>query len=164
MGLGARIFAKNRMFLQDLQNLDPESLRAWCDTLSRGLKHQTINRNGAPYLTRYFAAGWNPWNRAAAGAAVYLHHFAASDPPGAVHSHPWKWSASLILVGGYREFRCTGGQAIARDFVPGDVNLLPPSATHRIELLGADCWTLFIVGPYLQDWAFYPECNHGQLE
>ena len=131
--------------------------RTWCEALARTLQVQHIPRNDRPYLERYFAAGWSPTNRRS-GPAIFLHHFVASDSND-VHSHPWGWSASLILVGGYREERCgPGGQVIVREYHPGDVNVLEANDTHRIDLLSADCWTVFLAGQYEHAWAFAPHC------
>src|SRR3569833_1249508 len=80
--------------------------RTWCERLAKALPVQHITRDGKPYLERYFAAGWSPLNKQS-GPAIFLHHFVASDSATEVHSHPWGWSASLILTGGYREQRCT---------------------------------------------------------
>ena len=137
-------------------NLDPELTRVWCETLAGECQSQGIDRGGKPYLTRYFVAGWTPYSRRIA-PALYLHHFHASDPIDSVHSHPWTWGMSVILVGGYREIRCE--PCSLREYHPGDVNILTPDVKHRVELLGADCWTLFMAGPYLQPWAFMPSCD-----
>jgi hypothetical protein len=137
--------------------MDPGVARAWCETLARGLPSQDIRPQGAaPYLRRYFVAGWSPRN-GAAGPAVFLHHFLSSDPDDAVHSHPWTWGLSLILVGGYIEQRLTEDDELAaRTYHPGEVNVLTPVDRHRIVLLERDCWTLFLAGPYGQPWTFYP--------
>jgi len=141
-------------------------MRAWCDAITHGLKQQAIDRDGLPYLMRYFAAGSNPWDRSTTNVAIYLHHFVSSDAIGLVHSHPWLWCESLILVGSYREYRCdAAGNQTVRDYHPGDVNTLDRRTKHRIELLTPDVWTLFLVGPYLQPWAFEADCgsNPGSL-
>jgi hypothetical protein len=137
----------------------PESLaRMWCLEVSRGLRSQTIEPDGIPYLVRYFAAGWNPFTRQGEGA-IYLHHFVGSDPQTAVHSHPWTWGTSLVLVGGYREERCTpDGTRTVHTYHPGEVNVLAPGDRHRVDLLGTECWTLFLAGRYGQPWAFFPRC------
>lgn len=36
---------------------------------------------------------------------LYLHKFHRGDDDEALHSHPWKWSCSFILAGGYSEER-----------------------------------------------------------
>jgi hypothetical protein len=132
--------------------------RAWCVSLASTLEVERIDRNGAPYLCRYYAAGYSPHNKKAQ-ASIYLHHFLASDPYTQVHSHPWSWSLSLILVGGYREHRCqANGLVLVREFRPGEVNVITANDEHRIELLAEDCWTLFCAGSYAQPWRFSPAC------
>jgi hypothetical protein len=139
--------------------LDETMARQWCADLASRLPMQDIRPHDVPYLTRYFCAGWSPFHKQGSGA-VFLHHFVASDPNGAVHSHPWAWGCSLILVGGYTEHRCTqAGRHSVRTYTPGDVNVLQPGDRHRIDLLGADCWTLFLAGPYAQAWGFFPTCE-----
>lgn len=139
--------------------------RAWCQTFARTLQVQHISPNGVPYLERYFAAGWSPTNKRAPAGAIFLHHFVASDPDDAVHSHPWGWSASLILAGGYREERCSeDGQLSVREFHPGEVNVIEADDKHRIDLLAADCWSLFLAGNYKQAWQFAPRCGGGSVD
>ena len=131
---------------------------AWARRLARTLDVQQIHPQGRPYLERYYAAGWHPRSRQP-GPALFLHHFVGSDPAESVHSHPWSWSASLILSGGYREERCSSpGLREVREYRPGDVNILRPDDRHRIDLLESDCWTLFLVGDYAQPWGFSPRC------
>ena len=129
----------------------------WARRLSRSLEVTQIHPQGVPYLERYYAAGWNPRTRRS-GPALFLHHFVGSDPATAVHSHPWAWSASVILAGGYREERCTDVGTQVREYQPGDLNVLRATDRHRIDLIGADCWTLFLVGDYQQPWGFSPRC------
>jgi hypothetical protein len=132
--------------------------RAWCETLASTLQVQHIAPNGTPYLERYFASGWSPTNRRP-GPAIFLHHFVASDPDDQVHSHPWGWSASLIVVGGYREERCVEGQMVVREYHPGDVNVLEADDQHRIDLLSGDCWSVFMAGSFAKAWTFAPRCE-----
>jgi hypothetical protein len=135
-----------------------DQAQAWCRALAPLLEVQHIRPQGKPYLERYFVAGWSPSNRRKVKASAFLHHFVSSDPDNEVHNHPWGWSCSLILVGGYREYRC--GQHTAtevKDYRPGDVNILEAQDReaqdrHRIELLERDCWTLFLVGEVTQSW------------
>lgn len=143
--------------------MNEAAARRWCLALAPHCAVQHILRDERPYLDRYFVAGWSPTRRGggAVGASVFLHHFLASDASTEVHSHPWTWSASLILVGGYRETRCLGGQRSDHEYRAGDVNVLEPDVRHRIDLLGADCWTLFLAGAYGQPWDFSPVCGAG---
>jgi len=94
------------------------------------------------------------------GPAVFLHHFLGSDLADEVHSHPWTWAASVILVGSYQEHRCDAqGRHTERTFGPGDINVLEPHVRHRIELVTDDCWTLVLAGEYQQSWTFFPSCG-----
>jgi hypothetical protein len=139
--------------------MDDDAARVWCETMARTLGVQEIRPQGKLYLDRYYAAGWHPARRQP-GPALFLHHFLASDPDDQVHSHPWGWSASVILVGGYREHRCQpGGGVTVQEYRPGDVNILEATDKHRIDLLGRDCWTLFLAGSFQQMWKFHPLCT-----
>lgn len=142
-------------------SLSERAALAWCHGLARSLPKQVIDRDGKPYLERYFAAGWSPTNRRS-GPAVFLHRFVASDSFTTVHSHPWGWSASLILVGGYTEERCLpDGTKTTKQYKPGDVNIIEPDDRHRIDLLTQECWTLFLAGHFEKAWDFMPTCDGG---
>jgi hypothetical protein len=133
--------------------------RSWCEGLAQRLRVERIRPTGEPYLDRYYAAGWNPITKAR-GPAVFLHHFLGSDPANEVHSHPWTWAVSILLVGGYEEQRCdAGGYATIRRYWPGEVNVLEPQVRHRIHLLTDDCWTLFLAGDFQQAWSFHASCG-----
>lgn len=139
--------------------LDEAVVRAWCQFIARPLACDHISPKGTPYLDRYFVAGWNPTTRRP-GPSMFLHHFLGSDPDGAVHSHPWEFGLSVILVGRYREERCLDdGAKVVRDFGPGDVNVIHANDRHRIELLTGDVWSLFLTGAVVQSWNFSPLCR-----
>jgi hypothetical protein len=149
------------MDLRVTATLADQDTRAWCRALAGTLPGQRIAPKGVPYLDRYFAAGWSPGARKS-GPAIFLHHFVASDPAVEVHSHPWGWSASVILAGAYREERCIGhgvDHRRVREYGPGDVNVLRADDRHRIDLLTPDCWTLFLAGSFEKPWAFAPGCG-----
>jgi hypothetical protein len=139
--------------------MNPNDARTWCQQLAAMVPKQQIDRpGGVRYLDRYYVGGWSPATRRP-GPAVFLHHFLGSDDTMTVHSHPWVWAASLILVGAYREYRCDPEGAVSvRDYLPGEVNILQPGDRHRIELLTEDVWTLFLAGAFGQAWAFSPAC------
>jgi hypothetical protein len=143
----------------DSAALDPLFMLAWCEAIARTVPSLEIRRDPAVrYLTRYFLAGWHP-NAARPGPALFLHEFHTSDPATEVHSHPWGWSQSLILVGGYREFRCEAGAELeAIDYRPGAINILKATTMHRIELLEGKCWTLFLASAYARPWEFKSAC------
>jgi hypothetical protein len=149
-------FWRTRPFL-GLSGMD--NAREWCEQIvARRPPSQRIPLNGPPYLTRYFLSGWNPVTKGP-GPSVYLHHFVASDPADQVHSHPWDWALSVILVGGYVEHRCQGDASLeTRTFRPGDINTLRANDRHRIELLGPECWSLFLVGAFEKPWDFVASC------
>lgn len=132
--------------------------RAWCVNMARTLPVQHISPAGTPYLDRYYAAGWSPTNKRS-GPAIFLHHFLASDPNDSVHSHPWGWSASMILCGGYREERCdVDGNLTTREYPPGSINVLTADDKHRIDLIAEDCWSLFLAGNFERAWDFTAKC------
>jgi len=101
-------------------------------------------QHGEPYLERYYLCGIGQWR-------AYLHRFVASDPDRGLHDHPWGWSASLILCGGYREAR-EDGMHYHR---PGAINVIRGETFHRILLdPHATAWTLFVHGPRVKEWGF----------
>lgn len=137
--------------------LNDAAMRIWCERWAHALQVQRIARDGRPYLDRYFVAGWNPFARRG-DSAIFLHHFVASDEPGKFHTHPWDYSVSVILAGGYREQRCIAGAVMTRDYVAGDLNVLTADDQHRVEVLDADCWTLFLAGRFITRWRFVDGC------
>lgn len=148
--------------------------------IARFFPRRTImNRDGtAPYLDRWYLLGaprmpdgsWpfdddgSPrpgivWHD---GLGQYLHRFHASDSDRAPHNHPFKWSVSLILSGGYVEERVCflpDGRRYSRirHLRPGMVNFIRANDYHRVHLVREDAWTLFLVGPKTQGWGFLEE-------
>jgi hypothetical protein len=107
------------------------------------------------YLTRYYLLGGpdtegmeHHGNKA--GWGLYLHHFHRSDDAGDLHNHPWKWSISFILRGGYWEDRVDGRRFRA----PWTFNFIRNSTFHRVDLAEKDAWTLFFAGPRVGSWGF----------
>ena len=108
---------------------------------------------------------------------VFVHRFVASDTPNEVHSHPWEWSVSLILAGAYREIKYTWKPKLMTTstetrrkieaveltnrrealFTPFDINTIDYHDAHRVELIGKECWTLFVHGPRKSTWGFANE-------
>lgn len=87
---------------------------------------------------------------------VYLHRFHRSDDDGELHNHPWKWSLSLVLVGGYREERRGPGDVVhVRIVRPWRLNIIRHDDFHRVDLLEDDAWSLFLAGPRTQNWGFW---------
>lgn len=86
-----------------------------------------------------------------------LHHFGRSDHDREHHNHPFNWSISLILVGGYTEERVDSkGGITTKRFRPGMVNIIRRNDFHRIELTNQElgCWTFFIAGKRVGEWGF----------
>jgi hypothetical protein len=144
--LGA-LGARGRTFL--------ESLPERHNSASSGHGYQpmtrhTIHGEAGPYLTRYTLAvgrGEGPW-------ALHVHRFHRGDADSAFHGHPWRWALSLMLAGGYVEYRPAHGRVSERGVFPGQINLLTGETLHRVDLLGAEAWTLFLTGPKGGSWAF----------
>lgn len=108
---------------------------------------------------------------------VFVHRFVASDTPAEVHNHPWLWCVSLILAGAYREIKYTWKPKLMvastethrqieaveltnrREalFTPFDINTIDYHDAHRVELIGKECWTLFVHGPRKSTWGFASE-------
>ena len=119
----------------------------------------------SPYLTRFYVSpdrAW--WRRHLPG--VFLHWFHRSDADRELHCHPWRWSVSLVLSGGYVEERLNEDFAridfrVARSmhegrnlptgerrFVPGTINVIHDTTFHRVTLLDKrGALTFFIAGP-----------------
>ena len=100
--------------------------------------------------------------RAITAARPYLHYFFRGDEDREVHNHPWSRSVSLILTGGYKEYRW---MPLTREFEtrylrPGNLNFIKRNDFHRVELYnGQGCWTLFLsMGRVMEsngrDWSF----------
>lgn len=127
----------------------------WCAT--KGASH-FIYRKGRLYLARFYLFGGDgegraPGWRGRTTRCLYLHHFFTSDPDG-LHNHPWKLAWSIILTGGYLEWRKVPnrnldreGYITMRSFMrrPGSINVIRPEDYHRAVLFdpAAGCWTLF---------------------
>lgn len=96
------------------------------------------------YLSRWYLI---PRNRF---LNVYLHRFDSSDYDDALHDHPWH-SLSFMLKGELLEY--------SFKFVRHIPWLFPVFRTakfaHRLEVVKAPVWTLFITGPRIRQWGFY---------
>ena len=93
--------------------------------------------------------------------SVFVHEFKRGDSDAEYHNHPWKFSFSLILAGGYLEERVhrlidCSYRVIGRTFRPGMVNVIRDDDFHRVALLdGKTTWTLFVAGERTGDeWGF----------
>lgn len=120
----------------------------------------TISKDGIPYLTRYYAflADREFGN-------IFIHHFhrsdmdLAPDGQGLLHNHPFDWSFSIVLSGGYIEERRQSDDTIIKKIVqPGELNFLSKKDYHRVDLLDEEkgAWTIFFTGSRKNnDWEFW---------
>lgn len=187
-------------------------IRRLLTAVVRGLRPPRVIQDGTgeiPYLSRWYLRG-RPWMADGSdpfdhfgnpkpeaiwpkGIGVYLHRFHRSDVDRELHSHPWAWSYSIILAGGYieerrmpRECRCGHAQGdhrnrngrwtvtacaglcnrcdcgefkskvVRRSVRPGMLNVIRGDDFHRVDLIEADAWTLFVVGPKTgSSWGFW---------
>jgi len=114
--------------------------------------------DGALYLLRIKLWGWMPGDRKKYRFSAYLHRFFLPDLDRALHNHPWRWSVSFILWGGYDEERLVEGHVITRRVRPFTLNWLGPNDFHRVmRLRGRETWTLFFAGPKYKGWGFLEE-------
>ena len=118
--------------------------------------------NNEPYLERYYLflrnRGENfPFN-------IFLHKFLKSDPDD-LHDHPWSYT-TLILWGGYWEYRENCGEITKHWCGPGYFATRPATWKHRIELnrYHSPCWTLFIPYKKKRTWGFYRPNEGGKEE
>ncbi len=120
---------------------------------TRGRIARRIDLDGNRYLERYLVGQ-------RFGVTAYLHRFVAGDGDRNVHDHPWNWSLSLVLAGGYTEERLvrldanSGWLTKYRRLRPGSVNLLRASSFHRITRPEPETWTLFLHTPKVREWGF----------
>lgn len=144
-------------------------MRKFCEWLAKRLPSFTIpTPDGEPYLTRYYLFGADrKWGN------IFLHHFHSSDkdmaPSGTyyLHNHPWPWSFSIILVGGYVEERRRPDDALEeRTYLPGSINMLTDKDFHRVDLIGKDGWSLFFTGwrSDKRSWGFWDRVTKEYLD
>lgn len=93
---------------------------------------------GRPYLSRYYLFGKSRDGADESGSPVpfnvFLHRFHRSDDDGALHSHPWEWAVSFVLVGGYSEERRVGDEVERREVRPFSFNVITDEDFHRVDL------------------------------
>lgn len=149
-------------------------LRTFLEWLAKWLPSPRVipNRVGTgPYLSRWYLRGLptmpdgshpftangetKPDAIYSKKIGVYLHRFNESDGE-EFHNHPFEWSVSLILVGGYYEERLGRRNEVTRRRVrTWSLNVIRANDFHRVDLIEKDAWTLFIVGPRTRDWGFW---------
>lgn len=120
--------------------------------LTGKLPLRIIGINGRPYLERYYVGKL-------LGLTFYLHRFLNGDGDREVHDHPWRFSAALILIGGYQEERVkyigpVGWACKMRSMFPGRINIITHRAFHRITHPKPETWTLFMHTRRMKGWGF----------
>lgn len=122
-----------------------------------------IGGDQQPYLSRFQLL-----NFGRARGRLWLHRFHRGDEDRELHNHPFAWSGSLVLSGGYEEERLSHivrasspGEAddltcsVTRHFYePGSVNIIYADTFHRVHLPRGEAWTIFVSGPILRKWGF----------
>lgn len=91
-----------------------DSIKKISKKLSLAFPLREILRNGGDYLHRRYIVGQYPekfWDKTVPPRlpnlpfTVYLHRMLTPDGYTEIHNHPFKWSFSIILWGGYTEER-----------------------------------------------------------
>lgn len=123
-------------------------------------RSRLIKVDGEPYLRRFYLkhSGILP--------GLYLHYFYRGDRDRELHNHPWRYSFSLILKGGYKEERLVNNKVRVYHYKAGDVNIIKANDFHRVVMPegvnGTGVWTLFCSGKKVQDWGFI-DPNTGEF-
>lgn len=136
----------------------------WC---ARKTPPRVITVADLPYLTRYFifrrsalTEGMETKVTKPPRWGLYLHRFHRGDQDRELHNHPWRWALSFVLKGGYSEERRESNgvgdvRVVRREVRPWSFNYLTHNDFHRVDLDNGEAWTLFLVGPLVQDWGFW---------
>ena len=128
-----------------------------CEKVACHLDKRVIYRDdGVPYLERYYILHSDTYKFL---PGIYLHKFLASDEDVELHDHPWHFSGSIILTGGYleqRRYDNSGTQSVVTHLLsPGSINLIRGTTFHRVDLIDDFAWTLFFSGRKVRDWGFW---------
>lgn len=157
--------------------------RAEIEDLAASLPRPRVIYDGSgksPYLSRYYLHGrptmpdgsepFNAFGDPLPDAVwdktfgIYLHRFHRGDEDRELHNHPFAWSFSVILVGGYLEERRVFDEFARpermwnvekREVRPGQINFIGKNDFHRVDLIDGECWTLFVAGPKIGTWGFW---------
>jgi hypothetical protein len=108
--------------------------------ITRKLRARVIETGGHPYMLRYYLGQWR-------GITFYLHQYLREDAERHLHNHPFDHSGSIVLCGRYVEERleriCPFAGPIVVLRTIRLMNLIGPSAFHRITKPKLNTWTLF---------------------
>lgn len=130
-------------------------------SITKDMPCKTIEINGKPYLSRYFAGS------SVQGGQWWLHQYHSADGERHLHTHPWR-GRSLILCGGYIEefLQCDGRMTNRRYFNPnpGHYNMIYTTTLHRIAEVEPNTWTLLYIEPgRLETWKFIDDDGAEQI-
>jgi hypothetical protein len=133
------------------------SLVKW---IAKWLPSFTITKDGVKYLTRYYV-----FLKDRVFGNIFIHHFHRSDMDmgtngyGLLHSHPFRFSVSFIISGGYREERrASDGTVYSRLVKPFTFNFISKKDFHRVDLLDEKegAWSIFFTGSRKNNtWGFW---------
>lgn len=119
-------------------------MQHWLDIANQRPPDFIIQRDGKPYLRRWYAVPRTY------GCNMYIHHIVQDDMDGALHDHPWD-NTTLVLKGSYVEVTPTGEHLR----LAGDVIHRKAEDLHRLVLLpGGEAWTLFLTAEARREWGF----------
>jgi hypothetical protein len=106
--------------------------------------------DGEDYLTRMLLPRLGRWR-------PMIHHIHRPDRDRHLHNHPWDYSVSIILNGGYVEERLVMDKAgnitgtKVRVLYSPLINVIKKDDFHRIRQVDYGTWTLFIAGKRERD-------------
>lgn len=127
----------------------------------------TISKDGNKYLTRYYV-----FLKDRVFGNIFIHHFhrsdmdLGSDGQGLLHNHPFEWSFSIVISGGYIEERRQSDGTVKKKFVkPWSLNFLSKKDYHRVDLLDVDgAWTIFFTGSRKNNsWEFWDRATDRKI-
>jgi hypothetical protein len=105
------------------------------------MPHWMLTTHPDGYL---FPRSWLPFS-------MRIHHIKRADDGRELHDHPFDYR-TIILHGWYKEENVFGEQALRW---PGETRASRAQTFHRIANVSeGGVWTLFIMGPRINDWGF----------
>jgi hypothetical protein len=118
--------------------------------------------DGTPYLTRHVLWGANALENhdPEAPSSAFVHEIHAPDGDRHCHNHSWRWSASVVLSGGYTEERDNSGREVEWTHRAGDLVTFRTDDYHRIVAVEPGTVTLFLCGRETQGWGFLVDGVH----
>lgn len=141
----------------------------FCIWISKYLPSFTISKDGVKYLTRHYL-----FLKDRLFCNIFLHHFHSSDQDigieghGLLHNHPFDWSFSLILSGGYwEERRGLNGIVTKRLVKPFTINFISKKDFHRVDLVNEKdgAWTIFFTGSRKNNtWGFWDRISGEYID